>query len=134
MDKIKEYAKSIVAFVLAVVGNMIIDFTQNGVPFPQTQGEWIRYITSSLVIALGVAGTPNKMTEKQAQRGIDQGVIVDKVIVPAIAKQASNAAKDAVQEVAQHLPASAQVIVADASKRVSDVVDQAIKDYQNRPR
>jgi hypothetical protein len=62
---IKEWAKTIAAFVAGVVANMIVNLVQGGTVWPQTKAEWIQYLLTSFGTAIAVSLTRNKITQKQ---------------------------------------------------------------------
>lgn len=128
---IKVYAKTAGAFVAAVVGNMAYDLFTGTHPWPTTGQEWLRYGITSVGAALGAFGARNKITQKQINQQPD---IIGAIVVPEVAKQANQAAQEAVQDVAASLPKPARDAVQAASEQVGSVVDQVIRDFQKRVR
>lgn len=131
MNDWKVYAKTVGAFVATVVGNMAYDLSTGTHPWPTTWQEWLRYGFTSGAAALGAYGARNKITQKQIDKQAD---IIGAVVVPAVAKEASEVATAAVQDVAASLPKPARDVVQQASIDVGSVVDQVIRDFQNRAR
>ena len=71
-ELVKKYAKAIVAFILAIVVNMVTDLASGARPWPQDRDEWFRYLGSSVVLALGVYGVPNKQDKGQVSKSLDK--------------------------------------------------------------
>lgn len=65
---VKEWAKTIAAFVAGVVANMIVNLVQGGTVWPQTKAEWIQYVLTSFGTAIAVSLTHNKITDKQIDK------------------------------------------------------------------
>jgi hypothetical protein len=59
MDTIARYAKTVMAVVLPLLVNMVMDLVNGNHPWPQSGQEWLRYALSSIVVGLGVFGVPN---------------------------------------------------------------------------
>lgn len=129
-NTIKVYAKTIAAFVVTVLGNALVNLINGGAPWPQTGGQWLQYAITSVGAALAVYGTPNQITQKQIDRSPN---VIGAVVVPEIAKQASKAAQDAVVHATKDIPVAGDV-VKDVTDQVGSVVDQVIRDFQNRSR
>lgn len=72
MEFLKQAAKAVVAFVLPILVNMVMDLVNGNAPFPQTGQEWLRYVLSSVVTGLGVYGVPNKQSEKQITESLQK--------------------------------------------------------------
>jgi hypothetical protein len=81
---IKEWAKTIAAFVSVWLGNAVLALIQGSSPWPQTKQEWIQYGVTSLVAALGVGVTRNKITQKQLDKdpNVVGGTVVPDSQVP----------------------------------------------------
>lgn len=62
---VKEYAKTVATFVVAVVGNMIVNLVNGSAPWPQTRDQWIQYVVTSFGAAIATLIVPNKITQKQ---------------------------------------------------------------------
>ena len=131
MDFIKTHAKTLGAVVAGVIANMVLDIVEGRAPFPQSGQEWLRYAVTSFGAALGAYGLRNKITQSQLDKQPD---IVGAVVVPAVADAAKDAAQQAVTDIAVQLPKPARDMVQQASEVVGSVVDQAIRDFQNRTR
>lgn len=69
MDFIKKNAKAVVTFVLAVVLQAANDAFASGHP-PLTIGDWLRYLGTSLVAAIVVWLTGNKLDLGQILAGM----------------------------------------------------------------
>lgn len=81
---IKEWAKTLAAFVAGVVVSMIINLTNGGTVWPQTKAEWTQYVLSSFGTAIVVALTRNKITQKQLDKdpNVIGGTVVPDAQVP----------------------------------------------------
>jgi hypothetical protein len=81
---VKEWAKTIAAFVAGVVANMIVSLVQGGTVWPQTKAEWIQYVLTSFGTAIAVALTRNKITQKQLDQDphVIGGTVVPDAQVP----------------------------------------------------
>ena len=81
---IKEWAKTIAAFVATVVTNMIVNLVNGGAVWPQTKAEWTQYVLTSFGVAISVALTKNKITQKQLDKdpNVIGGVVVASVPTP----------------------------------------------------
>lgn len=77
---VKEWAKTISAFVAGVVANMIVNLVQSGTVWPQTKNEWVQYVLTSFGSAIAVALTRNKITQKQLDK--DPDVVGGTVVSP----------------------------------------------------
>lgn len=77
---LKEYAKTIGAFVAGVIANMISDLIEGRAPWPETPNDWLRYILTSLGAALGAFALRNKVTESQVAKGIEKGDVSPEVV------------------------------------------------------
>lgn len=130
MFDFKVYAKSIAAFVAGVIANMVTDLVGGTAPWPQSGAEWLRYALTSFGAALAAYGVPNKITQKQIDKQPD---IIGAVVLPAVADRASEAAQAAVINATKDIPVAGNV-VKDVTERVGSVVDQVIRDFQNRAR
>ena len=75
---IKEWAKTLAAFVAGVVANMIVNLVNGGAVWPQTRAEWLQYVLTSFGVAISVALTRNKITQKQLDK--DPNVISGTVV------------------------------------------------------
>jgi F0F1-type ATP synthase assembly protein I len=76
---VKEWAKTIAAFVLGVLVSIVTNLMNGTTPWPQTNKELIQLLIMAFVPAIGVALTRNKIT--QAQLDKDKHVIGG-VVVP----------------------------------------------------
>lgn len=79
MNRIKQYAKAIAAFIGGVVLNSVVQLAEGQVPWPQTGAEWLRFALTSLGVAVTVAAAPaNKVTQKQLDEdpSVVGGVVV----------------------------------------------------------
>jgi hypothetical protein len=76
---LKEYAKTAAAFVVGVVGNMIVNLVNGGAPWPQTSAEWLQYALTSFGAAIATLIVPNKITQKQLDNDphVVGGTVVD---------------------------------------------------------
>lgn len=73
MDKLREYAKTVSGFVLAVLTNMAVNLQVTGTPIPQDLDGWLTLLITSAVVALGIALPRNKQTVKTIDTAIDKG-------------------------------------------------------------
>jgi len=76
---IKEWAKTLTAFVATVVTNMIVSLVNGGTAWPQTKAEWTQYVLTSFGVAISVALTRNKITQKQLDKDPN---VIGGVVVP----------------------------------------------------
>lgn len=78
MNLVKEYAKTLAAFVAGVVANIATDLINGKTPWPQTGAEWSRYLITSFGAAIAVALTRNKITQQQLDKdpNVVGGVVV----------------------------------------------------------
>ena len=74
MNTITSVAKAIAAFILPLIINMIMDLVNGNQPWPQNGNEWLRYLLSSVVTAVGVYGVPNTTNDPRIAR--DQSVVL----------------------------------------------------------
>lgn len=68
MNQVKAYAKTIAAFVAAVVGNMIVNLVNGVAPWPQNTAQWVQFAVTSFGAALAVLIAPNTITQKQIDK------------------------------------------------------------------
>jgi hypothetical protein len=54
------YLKAVLAFVSVVVTNLLANFANSSTPAPQTAGEWITLLVTTLVGTAAVYVVPNK--------------------------------------------------------------------------
>jgi hypothetical protein len=83
--KVKEYAKTIAAFVAGVVGSVIVNLVNGSTPWPSNQSEWIQLAIASFGPALATWLTTNKITQAQLDKdpNVIGGVVVTNAVVPA---------------------------------------------------
>lgn len=81
---VKEWAKTLSAFVAGVVTTMILNLVQDKAVWPQTKAEWTQYVLTSFGAAIAVALTRNKITQKQLDKdpNVIGGVVVPDAQVP----------------------------------------------------
>jgi uncharacterized membrane protein YjjP (DUF1212 family) len=81
---VKEWAKTLAAFVAGVVANMIVNLVNGGAVWPQTKAEWTQYVLTSFGAAIAVSLTRNKITQKQLDKdpNVIGGVVVPDAQVP----------------------------------------------------
>lgn len=81
---VKEWAKTLSAFVAGVVTTMILNLVQDKAVWPQTRAEWTQYVLTSFGAAIAVALTRNKITQKQLDKdpNVIGGVVVPDAQVP----------------------------------------------------
>lgn len=81
---IKEWAKTLAAFVAGVVTTMILNVVNGSAVWPQTRDEWLQYALTSFGAAIAVALTRNKITQKQLDKDPDVvgGTVVSTSQVP----------------------------------------------------
>lgn len=65
---VKEWAKTLSAFVAGVVTTMILNLVNGGTAWPQTRAEWLQYALTSFGAAIAVALTKNKITQTQLDK------------------------------------------------------------------
>jgi len=84
MNLLKEWAKTIAAFVGTVLTNMIVSLVNGSSPWPQTSAEWIQYAVTSIGAALAVYSVRNKITQKQLDKDphVIGGIVVPDVPRP----------------------------------------------------
>jgi hypothetical protein len=68
MNPIMVYGKAIAAFVVSVVGNMIVNLVNGTAPWPQTSAQWMQFAVTSFGAAIGAWLIPNKITQKQIDK------------------------------------------------------------------
>jgi hypothetical protein len=68
MEFLFKNAKAVVAVVLPLLINMVMDLVNGTAPWPQSNQEWLRYVLSSVVIGLGVYGMPNTTKDPEIAR------------------------------------------------------------------
>lgn len=75
---IKQWAKTIAAFVATLAGNVLVSLFTTGVAWPQTKAEWIQYAVTTIGATLAVGGTRNKITQDQINKdpNVIGGVVV----------------------------------------------------------
>lgn len=73
MNIIKVYAKTVVAFLVTLIGNMIVNLVNGNTPWPQNTAQWIQFLVTSVVVALGVAAVPNRLTQNQVDAAVEKG-------------------------------------------------------------
>lgn len=81
---IREWGKTVAAFIAGVVTTMIVNLVQGNAVWPQTKDEWIQYVVTSFGAAIAVALTRNKITQKQLDKdpNVVGGVVVPDAQVP----------------------------------------------------
>lgn len=85
---VKEWAKTLSAFVAGVVANMIVNLVNSGAVWPTTKAEWTQYVLTSFGAAIAVALTRNKITQKQLDKDpnvVGGTVVPDSQIPPTVA-------------------------------------------------
>lgn len=112
---LKVNAKAVVTFVVIAVLNAINDVASGKVPFPQTLGDWGRYLGTSLLGAVIVWATGNKLTEKQiVKEAVKQGITV-----------ATNSTIDTAAAVAEKAVHEATAVLPDVpARQVNQVAEQ----------
>lgn len=65
---LKVHAKTFVAFLAGVIGNMIVNLINGSAVWPQTKEQWLQYAITSFGTAIAVWFTRNKITQKQLDR------------------------------------------------------------------
>lgn len=90
---IKQYAKSVAAWVAGVVVTMVTNLINGASAWPQTGAQWTQYALASFGAALVVAIAPtNKITQKQLDKdpNVIGGVVVsDAQIATAVVNPAT---------------------------------------------
>jgi hypothetical protein len=81
MEFLKKSAKAVVAFLLPLLINMGTDLLSNDKPWPQDDKEWLQYVLSSVVTALGVYGVGNKLSKDQVTSGMEKLPVAEQVQV-----------------------------------------------------
>lgn len=81
---VKEWAKTVSAFVAGVGTTMILNLIQDKAVWPQTRAEWLQYVLTSFGAAIAVSLTKNKITQKQLDNDphVIGGVVVPDAQVP----------------------------------------------------
>lgn len=76
--KVKEYAKTVAAFVAGVVGSVIVNLFNGSTPWPSNKAEWIQLAIASFGPAIATWLTTNKITQKQIDNdpNVIGGVVV----------------------------------------------------------
>lgn len=80
---VKEHAKTIAAFVVTWVGNMVVALVDGTTPFPQNREEWTQYLLTSVGAAVATFLARNKITQKQLDRDdhVLGGIVVEDKVV-----------------------------------------------------
>ena len=60
------YAKAILAFIAVALTNFVANFANSGTPAPQTVGEWVTLVVTTLVSTAAVYVVPNKPADTGA--------------------------------------------------------------------
>ncbi len=81
---IKVYAKTAAAFIAGVLGNLLVNLINGGVPWPQTSAEWVQLLVTSFGAAIAALIVPNKITQRQLDkdRNVIGGVVVPDAQIP----------------------------------------------------
>jgi hypothetical protein len=82
---VKEWAKTLAAFVAGVVTTMILNLVNGNAVWPKTGAEWLQYALTSFGAAIAVALTRNKITQKQLDKDphVIGGTVVAEPVRPA---------------------------------------------------
>lgn len=65
---VKEWAKSIGAFLFAVVANLVTNLINGTTPWPQNSGQWTQLLVTSFGAAIGAWLLPAKVSDKQVEK------------------------------------------------------------------
>lgn len=81
---LKVHAKTFVAFVAGVLGNMIVNLVTGNAVWPQTKEQWLQYALTSFGTAIAVWLTRNKITQRQLDKdpNVIGGTVVPNEQVP----------------------------------------------------
>ena len=85
-SKVREYAKTIAAFVAGVVGSVIVNLFNGSTPWPSNQAEWVQLAIASFGPAIATWLTTNKITQKQLDKDphVIGGVVVPENVPAAV--------------------------------------------------
>jgi hypothetical protein len=67
-DVVKEWAKSIGAFVFGVGANLVTNLVNGTTPWPQTGAQWTQLLVTSFGAAIGAWLLPAKISDKQVEK------------------------------------------------------------------
>jgi len=111
VDFVKDNAKAIIAFVVGVLGNMMIDLASGNAPIPTNTEEWMRYLIFSFGSAAAVYGTRNKLTTDQVIKGLPKLPNAAGAIAAAVPAMVQPMQEAIVKQVVSALPPQAREIV-----------------------
>lgn len=77
--KVKEYAKTVAAFLAGIAVSVVINLINGSTPWPRNTSEWIQLAVASFGPAIATALSTNKITQKQLDNDphVIGGVVVD---------------------------------------------------------
>lgn len=75
----KEQAKTVAAFAVTFVVNMIVSLLDGSTALPQNREEWTQYLLTSFGAAIATYAARNKITQKQLDhdKNVVGGIVVD---------------------------------------------------------
>ncbi|QGJ90073.1 holin [Mycobacterium phage Indlulamithi] len=129
LNFLKVNAKAVVAFVVGVILNAVNDVISGKAPWPTSLADWGRYLGTSLIGAVVVWATGNKLTEKQiVNAAVKQGVTV---VTNTAIDAAASAAQNTVEQATSVLPQPAAEVVNNVAQQVSTTVTNVLKGVAN---
>jgi hypothetical protein len=77
--KVKEYAKTVAAFLAGIAVSVVINLINGSTPWPRNTSEWIQLAVASFGPAIATALSTNKITQRQLD---NDPHVIGGVVVP----------------------------------------------------